>query len=434
MLAAVLSLSPKPMPRLLYSLFFYSILPLVLLRLTYRALRAPDYRRRIGERFGFITPPPQTGGLWVHAVSVGESIAAAPLIQHFLDHHPQLPVMVTCMTPTGSARIRAMFGNQVHHVYAPYDLPDAVARFLRRSQPRAAVIMETEIWPNMVCQTARRGIPIVLANARLSARSARGYQRLSALSKPVVQAFSRIVAQSDDDARRFTEIGASRTQLRVSGSIKFDVDIADPLRTQAAALRAQFGAPRPVWIAASTHEGEDAILLAAHQQLLQQQPRALLILVPRHPERFEAVASLIAQQGLRYQRRSQGCDSETDMQVLLGDTMGELLMLLGCADVAFIGGSLVPRGGHNSLEAAAWGIPVLAGPSDFNFAQISQLLQDAGGLQLLTDAPAIADALQQLLSDDSLRRKRGEQALAVVDANRGALQKLIDEVEGALQN
>ncbi|WP_374973104.1 lipid IV(A) 3-deoxy-D-manno-octulosonic acid transferase [Spongiibacter marinus] len=432
MLAAVSLTKLNAMPRLLYSLFFYLILPLVLLRLGYRALRAPDYRRRIGERFGFVSAPEQTGGLWVHAVSVGESIAAAPLIQHMLDRHPELPIVVTCMTPTGSSRIRAMFGQQVHHVYAPYDLPGAVTRFLRRTQPRAAVIMETEIWPNMVQMTARRGIPVVLANARLSARSARGYQRLSGLSRPVIQAFSRIVAQGQDDAERFLSIGAHADQLCVSGSIKFDVAIPDTLRQHARLTREQFGQDRPVWIAASTHDGEDSILLDAHQRVLKQQPDALLVLVPRHPERFDAVAKLVAAKGLPCQRRSTESVISPDTQVLLGDTMGELLLLLGTADIAFIGGSLVPRGGHNSLEAAAWGLPVLAGPSDFNFAQISELLQTAGGLSLLDSAESIAAELIALFADSEMRETRGRNALAVVEANRGALAKLIEEVEGAL--
>jgi 3-deoxy-D-manno-octulosonic-acid transferase len=325
-----------------------------------------------------------------------------------------------------------MFGQQVHHVYAPYDLPGAVARFLRRTQPRAAVIMETEIWPNMVQMTARRGIPVVLANARLSARSARGYQRLSGLSRPVIQAFSRIVAQGQDDAERFLSIGAHADQLRVSGSIKFDVAIPDTLRQHARQTREQFGQDRPVWIAASTHDGEDSILLDAHQRVLKQQPDALLVLVPRHPERFDAVAKLVAAKGLRCQRRSTESAISPDTQVLLGDTMGELLLLLGTADIAFIGGSLVPRGGHNSLEAAAWGLPVLAGPSDFNFAQISELLQTAGGLSLLDSAESIAAELIALFADSEMRETRGGNALAVVEANRGALAKLIEEVEGAL--
>lgn len=420
------------MPRVLYSLFFYLILPLVLLRLAYRALRAPDYRKRIGERFGFVPTAQHSDGLWVHAVSVGESIAAAPLIQHFLDHHPDLPLTVTCMTPTGSARIKALFGERVHHIYAPYDLPDAVHRFLKRSQPRAAVIMETEIWPNMVQLSAARGIPVILANARLSAGSARGYQRLSALSRPVIQSFSRIVAQGKADAERFASIGASEQQLRVSGSIKFDINIPAALREQAAQSRQHLGGPRPIWIAASTHEGEDGVLLDAHRQLLHHQPQALLILVPRHPERFDSVAKLIATQGLSYQRRSRDSDIAPQTQVLLGDTMGELLLLLGCADVAFVGGSLVPRGGHNSLEAAAWGLPVLTGPSDFNFAEISQLLQASGGLSIHSDAEDIGSALANLLSNPGARQQRGSQSLAVVEANRGALAKLIGEVEGAL--
>lgn len=420
------------MPRLFYSLLLYLLVPLILLRLLYRAMRAPDYRRRVAERFGFFKPPAATGGLWVHAVSVGESIAAAPLIRHFLEKHPELPVVVSCMTPTGSERIRELFGDRVFHVYAPYDLPDAVSRFLDRIQPRAAVIMETEIWPNMVCQTSARGIPVLLANARLSERSARGYQRLSGLSRPVMRAMHRIVAQGRADAERFAALGVSPDALCVSGSIKFDVSIPDALRQQALALREAMGT-RPTWIAASTHDGEDGILLDAHRQLLTQFPDALLILVPRHPERFDGVARQIEQTELRYTRRSLEGTAARDSQVLLGDTMGELLLLLGTADIAFIGGSLIPRGGHNSLEAAAWGLPVLTGPSDFNFAEISRLLQDAGAQRIVDSAQSLFDALQRLFADAEQRQQQGRHALSVVDANRGALQTLINEVEAALQ-
>ncbi|MBQ0760284.1 MAG: lipid IV(A) 3-deoxy-D-manno-octulosonic acid transferase [Gammaproteobacteria bacterium] len=423
------------MPRFLYSAFFYLILPLVLLRLLWRGWRAPAYNHRIAERFGFFAAPTQKNGLWVHAVSVGESIAAAPIIEHFLACHPQLPVVVTTMTPTGSERVQAMFGDRVFHVYAPYDLPDAVARFLKRVQPSVAVIMETEIWPNMVCQTAARGIPVILANARLSARSARGYGRLEQLTRSVFARFSQVVAQSADDGARFVELGVPAEKLTVSGSIKFDLAIPVSLREQASTLRAQWFGARPVWIAASTHAGEDEILLAAHRAVLQQQPNALLLLVPRHPERFAKVAELIAANGFGVQRRSDYKNeaSAAATQVILGDTMGELLLLLGCADIAFVGGSLIEHGGHNTLEPAAWGLPVLSGPSDFNFAEISALLQAAGGLVKLADSGALALALQSLFADPERAQQQGAVAKQVVDSNRGALQRLLVIIEKALQ-
>lgn len=428
------------MARFLYTAFFYLILPLVLLRLLWRASRAPAYGQRIAERFGFFRAPTKTGGLWVHAVSVGESIAAAPVIEHFLAHNPDLPVVVTTMTPTGSERVRAMFGDRVFHVYAPYDLPDAIARYLNRVQPRVAVIMETEIWPNMVCQTAARGIPVVLANARLSARSARGYGRLGSLSRVVFSRFSQVVAQSAADGARFVDLGLAESKLTVSGSIKFDLDIPTQLRDQAIALRRDWLGARPVWIAASTHAGEDEILLAAHRKLVVQYPDALLILVPRHPERFAKVAELIAGYDLPLERRSTVLTAKvltplaSDTSVVLGDTMGELLLLLGCADIAFVGGSLIEHGGHNSLEPAAWGLPVVTGSSDFNFAEISAMLMAAGGLEKIESDAALAELLLVWFADPVRRQRQGAAAKQVVDNNRGALQRLLAIIDGYLRD
>ncbi|MBQ0794768.1 lipid IV(A) 3-deoxy-D-manno-octulosonic acid transferase [Zhongshania sp.] len=424
------------MPRFLYSAFFYLILPLVLLRLLWRGWQAPAYRHRIAERFGFFQAPLQKHGLWIHAVSVGESIAAAPIIEYFLAEHPALPVVVTTMTPTGSERVQAIFGERVFHVYAPYDLPDAVSRFLKRVQPSVAVIMETEIWPNMVCQTASKGIPVLLANGRLSERSARGYGRLAALTRAVFSQFSQVVAQTADDGARFVALGVASENLTVSGSIKFDLAIPSLLRDQARELREQWFGARPVWIAASTHAGEDEILLAAHKALLAKQANALLLLVPRHPERFSKVAELITAEGFSLQRRSeyrQG-SSAIDAQVILGDTMGELLLLLGCADIAFVGGSLIEHGGHNTLEPAAWGLPVLSGPSDFNFSEISALLQGAGGLLTIVDAEDLATTLQDLMTDSQRAEQQGAAAKQVVDNNRGALQRLLTVIEQALES
>jgi 3-deoxy-D-manno-octulosonic-acid transferase len=428
------------MARFIYTAFFYLILPLVLLRLLWRATRAPAYRERIAERFGFFRRPANTGGLWVHAVSVGESIAAAPLIQHFLTQNPDLPVVVTTMTPTGSERVRAMFGDRVFHVYAPYDLPDAIARFLNRVQPRVAVIMETEIWPNMVCQTAARGIPVVLANARLSARSAKGYARLASLSRDVFSRFSQVVAQSAADGERFVGLGLAESKLTVSGSIKFDLDIPTSLRDQASELRRDWLGSRPLWIAASTHAGEDEILLAAHAMLLAEYPDAILLIVPRHPERFGKVAELIASKGLHFERRSTAKQNSvllpvaSETAVVLGDTRGELLLLLGCADVAFVGGSLIAHGGHNSLEPAAWGLPVVTGNSDFNFSEISAMLSAAGGLEKVAGDAALAELLLVWFADPIRRQRQGAAAKQVVDNNRGALQCLLAIIDAYLRD
>lgn len=417
----------------LYTLLFYLLLPLIFLRLLWRSRLAPAYRRRIGERFGFFAAPALRAPIWVHAVSVGETIAAAPMIRALRQRHPECDIVVTTMTPTGSERVRALFGDDVFHVYAPYDVPDCIGRFLRRVRPRLLIIVETELWPNTVFACRARGIPTLLANARLSAKSARGYARVGALTRPMLRALDRVVAQNAEDGERFVELGLPRDRLLVSGSIKFDIAIDESLRRAALAEREHWGVrQRLVWIAASTHDGEDAALLDAHRRLREHHPDALLVLVPRHPERFDAVAALIEQWGMACARRSRKEPVALETAVLLGDTMGELLLLLGCADIAFVGGSLIPRGGHNTLEPAAWGLPILTGDSDFNFREISALLQRAGALAAVADADALARELALLAGDGGERHRRGQRAAAVVAANRGALERLLAAIDGVL--
>lgn len=424
------------MNRTLYTALFYLGLPLVAIRLWLRSRKAPAYAKRIGERFSLGLPAMQPGGIWVHAVSVGESIAAAPMIRGLLARHPQLPITVTCMTPTGSERIRALFADEprIQHCYLPYDLPCAAARFLERVQPRLAVIMETELWPNHIDQCARRGIPVALANARLSARSAKGYGRFAGLTAPMLAQMSLFAVQTRAEAERFRQLGARAETVQVTGSIKFDLNIDPQLPERAAELRRQWQAmERPVWIAASTHEGEDAVVLEAHRQLLASYPNALLILVPRHPERFDSVFELCRQQELATVRRSSGELVTPATSVLLGDTMGELLFLYALADSAFVGGSLVANGGHNLLEPAALAKPVLSGPHLFNFLEIAAMLREAGALQEVDDAQGLAVAVQSLFELPQDARKMGEAGLAVMRANQGALQRLLDGLDRLLQ-
>jgi len=457
--------------RHLYSLLFALCLPLALARLLWRARRAPDYARRIGERLGYrlpvTTPSPPTplsstgegghtatvpspargrgcpagtgegtppvGGIWLHAVSVGEAIAAAPLVRALLARHPGLPITVTCMTPTGSARIQALFGNRVQHCYLPYDLPGCVRRFLHHVQPALAIIMETELWPNYLHQCSQRGIPVVLANARLSERSARGYARFPRLTRPMFASLAWIAVQSEAEAARFRALGARAERTSVTGSIKYDLHPDPAIPARAAALREQWSfTARPVWIAASTHAGEDEIALAAHRQILAQRPDALLILVPRHPERFDPVWQLCRTQGFDAIRRSDECAVTTQTQVLVGDTMGELLFYYALADVAFVGGSLIPRGGHNLLEPAALGKPVLSGPHVFNFLDIAQRLRDAGALVDVSDAQTLSTALLSLWADPTRARAMRAAGLDVLAANQGALARLLDGVEKLL--
>ena len=419
------------MARRLYTLFFFLCLPLILLRLLYRAIKAPAYARRWAERFA-LGGDVRSGGIWVHAVSVGESIAAAPMVRELLKRYPALPITVTCMTPTGSEQIRKLFGGQVGHAYLPYDLPWLQRRLLRRLQPKIGIIMETELWPNLVAEAGRARVPLVLANARLSARSARGYQRVGALVRPMFAALDWVAVQSQAEALRFIELGVGREQMQVTGSIKFDFR-PDPQQVQQAQeLRARWGSDRPVWIAASTHAGEDEQVLRAHRQVLATLPDALLILVPRHPERFDSVARQVSETGFGMVRRSSGALPAADQQVLVGDTMGELVFLYACADLAFVGGSLVPNGGHNYLEPAALGLPVLSGPHRFNFTEISELLEGAGALQVVADETALAVAVQQWLQDSPARQRAGQAGQAVVADNQGALERLLQGIDRLL--
>ncbi|HDS1736230.1 lipid IV(A) 3-deoxy-D-manno-octulosonic acid transferase [Pseudomonas sp. BP8] len=423
------------MNRTLYTLLFHLALPLVALRLFLRARKAPAYGQRVGERFACKLPAMRQGGIWVHAVSVGESIAAAPMVRALLKAYPDLPITLTCMTPTGSERIQALFADEprVQHCYLPYDLPWAAGRFLDHVQPRLGIIMETELWPNHIHQCAKRGIPVALANARLSARSARGYGRFAKLTRPMLAEMSLIAVQTETEAERFRRLGARAECVQVTGSIKFDLKIDEQLLPRARQLRAQWGAmQRPVWIAASTHEGEDALILQAHRQVLERHADALLILVPRHPERFNTVHELCREQFATVRRScAEAVSSET--RVLLGDTMGELLFLYALADIGFVGGSLVATGGHNPLEPAALALPVIMGPHVFNFLEISAMLRDAGALQSVDDGQGLALAVCRLVEAPQEARRMGEAGRAVMQANQGALQRLLEGLGSLLK-
>ena len=417
------------MNRPLYSLLFYLALPIVLLRLLLRSRKAPAYRQRIAERFAFALPRFRQGGIWLHTVSVGESIAAAPLVRALQVSYPGLPITMTCMTPTGSERIQAMFGEQVQHCYMPYDLPCMARRFLRHLQPCLAIVMETELWPNHIEQCATMGIPVMLANGRLSERSARGYGRFPKLTAPMLARMSGLAVQTQIEAERFIALGARAEAIHVTGSIKFDLHIDNQLLEQAVGLKASWeNTQRPIWMAASTHDGEDLPILRAHRQLLADFPDALLILVPRHPERFNAVYQLCIEQGLKTVRRSGYERVQAVHQVLLGDTMGEMLLLYALADVAFVGGSLVAHGGHNVLEPAALGKPVICGPHYFNFLDIVGQMQQAGALREVKDAGELAAAVEQLWHNQELYQAMQKAGYQVLHTNQGALDRLMQVV------
>lgn len=413
------------MLQFIYSQLIRLALPFILLRLWWQGRQAPELRINWRQRLGFV---PRASGIvvWVHAVSVGETIAAAPMIRRLLARNPDITILMTAMTDTGLAQAMKMFGDQVQYAYAPYDTPGAIRRFLNRANPKILVIMETEIWPNMIRQSRSRRVPVFLINARLSERSARGYERVKSLVAPIMRSISWVAAQAEKDAERFRRIGVASSKVAVTGSVKFDVDIPEDVREASRQFRASL-AGRPVWIAGSTHEGEDTQLLAAHRQLLEAYPNALLIIVPRHPERFEAVAEQTIRQGFSLVRRSQG-DELAEAEVYLGDTMGELMMLYGASDAAFVGGSLIERGGHNPLEPAGWGIPVISGPNVFNFETIYQRLLDDRGVVIVGGSDELFQHLSTLFSDDDERRASGQRALLVVNKNRGALDMVVDGI------
>ncbi len=421
--------------RFIYTLVFYCAVPVILLRLLWRAIAAPAYAKRWSERFAFFTPlATERKVVWLHTVSVGEFIAALPLIRQ-LQARGDLQLVVTTTTPTGSERVRASLGESVFHVYAPYDLPDVLARFIRRINPAVLLIMETELWPNTLAACAKQNIPTLLVNGRMSEKSARGYEKFSGLTLPMLQLLTKALVQNKTDAGRFNRIGLPEKNTEVTGNIKFDLTINDELRNRAQELKQEWSqdGKHLLWIAASTHQGEDEIILDAFA-LLKKNPaleNLRLVLVPRHPERFNSVASLCVSRGNVLVRRSEKIVAP-DTHIILGDTMGELLLMFGASDIAFVGGSLVPNGGHNFIEPAAWALPLLTGPYVFNFAEVASLLTAASALQTVASADELARAVESLVHDKLEREKRGNAALQVANENRGALAKTLKAIEQIL--
>ncbi len=416
------------MTRRLYSLLTYCAAPLAFAVLLWRGLRDPGYRQGLLERFGW-GPASAGPSIWLHAVSLGEMTAAAPLVRALLARYPGNPFIVTTATPTGRSRARSLFGDRVQVRYLPYDTPGAVVRFFDRARPRLAVIMETELWPNLFEECERRGVPLVLASARLSAKSVSRYRRMGGLFRRTFSAISLIAAQTAQDAERFIAIGAQRARIHVIGNIKFDVELSPEIYHRGRQLRASFGSARPVWIAGSTHAGEEEEVLASHQELLAHRADALLLLVPRHPQRFAAAAELLSRRHIRFTRHSGGGMPDEASQVVLVDTMGELAALYASADVAFVGGSLVPIGGHNLLEPAALGIPVLTGPSHHAGQEIAALLLERGAALQVADARELAAALKLLLGAVQERQRMGAIGRHIVESNRGSVRHLLELME-----
>jgi 3-deoxy-D-manno-octulosonic-acid transferase len=416
----------------LYTVLFYLLTPFILLRLLWRSLKAPAYRRRWNERFGFYDKTYSQNVVWFHAVSVGEAEALFPLLRLLQTRHPGLKLLITTTTPTGSARVQAVFGGKAEHVYLPYDMPFVIGRFLTAFKPRLAVIMETEIWPNLYAACGRQQIPLFLINARLSEKSARGYRKIPSLIRPTLEHVSLIAAQTADDAERFVQIGAKPDSVRVMGNMKFDIEIAEETLAQGRRLKASVFGDRFVWILASTHKNEEAPFLNLYPEIKVEIPDLLLVIVPRHPERFSEVKNLCEERGLKAVMRTSEspCTAETD--VYIADTMGELKMLYAAADVAFIGGSLVPVGGHNLLEAAAAGVPVMLGPYMANFKEIAGgVLAHQAALQCRSPEEIIGTILS-LYADPEQRTELADRARVFLNENRGAIAAIAELIEAAI--
>ncbi|MDY6948578.1 MAG: lipid IV(A) 3-deoxy-D-manno-octulosonic acid transferase [Pseudomonadota bacterium] len=420
------------MLRSVYTALLYVFAPIALAATALRGLRDPAYRERLSERFGFTRASLQPRPLWIHAVSVGEVQAGAPLVRALLKKYPQRSFLITTATPTGAQRVRALFGDSVRHAYLPYDLPGAVRRFLDRTRPALAIVMEREIWPNLFSECERRRIPILLASARISERSALRHQKFATLFRDALSGNVTVAAQTAQDAERYRSIGAQRVLL--TGNVKFDIEVPQAAQEAGEKLRAMQFANRLVWVAGSTHDGEEQQLLAAHRLVIEQRPDALLVLVPRHPNRFDAVRSWLTAERIEFAARSRSQPVTEATPVLLVDTLGELMTFYAAADIAFVGGSLIATvGGHNLLEPAVLQRPILVGPHNFNAPDIAQLMIESGAARQVDSAEQLAAAIIELYASPAARIEMGTRANAIVTANRGALHRVMQLIDPLLQ-
>jgi len=415
--------------RFIYIVLAYLLVPLAFGQQLWRGLRDRDYWRGLGERFGVSYPVEPSRTIWVHAVSVGEVQASAALVRALRARYPHIPLVLTTVTPTGAQRARELVGDVVRIRYIPYDLPGCVRRFFDRTRPLLAVILETEIWPNLYHECGRRGVPLVLASARISPRSVNRYRLLVGLFRETLSHGIVIAAQSESDAERFRSIGASAGRTHVTGNVKFDFELQPGLLARGRALREEHAGSRPVWIAGSTHDGEEELVLDAHVAVRREIPDALLVLVPRHRNRFDSVAALLRRRGVTFVARSSRERAGAHTEVLLLDSLGELVTFYAAADLAFVGGSLVPIGGHNLLEPAALALPILTGPHNFNSEDIAKLFVEVGGANVVTSARELAAEVVRLLRDRDARQEMGSAGRRAVDENRGALNRLLKLID-----
>ena len=408
--------------RRLYTFALYLLLPWALLHLGLRARKQPAYLEHLSERFGKFNGPAPARLIWIHAVSVGETRAAEPLVRALLERAPDHRILLTHSTPTGRQTGIDLFGNTVDRAYLPYDWPFAMRRFLDHFRPSLGVIMETELWPNLIAQAGRRGVPLYLVNARMSEKSARGYGRFPALTRPALRQLAGVSAQTERDARRLTELGAR--DVAVAGNIKFDRDAPPAMLDLGLRMRSMFGEARPVFLAASTRDGEEARLLDALERSAFRET-LLTVIVPRHPQRFDGVAAELEKRGLKFQRRSANKPVTPDARVVLGDSMGEMFAYYAACDIAFVGGSLLPLGGQNLLEACAVGKPVIVGPHTFNFEDATEGAIEAGAAVRVADAPQLVVALDALLDDAARCRDMARAGRAFTERHRGATERTL---------
>ena len=413
------------MPRIIYTALFITLIPAYFIRLTWRGIGNKKYLQRWGERLGIanVRPTKDKSIVWVHAVSVGEVNASIPLLRTLMEEYPGAEFLVTTSTPTGSDILLSKLGNKVKHQYVPIDIPICINLFINTWKPKALILLETEIWPNVIHCCKKQGIITALVNARLSEKSKSKYLRFNSLIQPAINSIDLILAQYKSDADRFNEIVVDK-KIKLCGNLKFDQDMPEELESISESIRDSWsieGKWRPTLIAASTHEGEEVIILDAFNEILKEITSALLILAPRHLERFNRVKSLIDDQGFNFSSRSKKEDVTNDVQVLLGDTMGELNFLYSVSDVAFVGGSLIDHGGQNLLEPAAQGLPLCSGPSVRNFVEISNQLKKASGLTIINNKNELADYFIDLINNKNNLQKTGQASKHIFMENRGAI-------------
>ena len=426
------------MPRNLYTALFCLLLPLYFARLFWKGLYNKEYLLRWSERLGLSAKPPSKSKsvIWIHAVSVGEVNASIPLLRNLIDNYPNASILVTTTTPTGSKLLMERLGNKVKHQYIPIDIPFFINIFLDKWNPNILILLETEIWPNIIYQCKKRGIYTALVNARLSIKSKDNYSRFSSLIRPAIESLDIILAQFESDKKRFLEL-ANPKEINICGNLKFDQDVPSELEEISKTIRKDWsidGENRYTLIAASTHEGEEVIVLEAFKNLIKKHPHALLILVPRHLERFEKVKKIVRDSGLRMASRSKKTEVVPKTQVLLGDTIGELNFLYSLADIAFVGGSLIDHGGQNLLEPSAQSLPLLSGPSLRNFSDISDQLIDKGCLEIVHNSEQLSHKFIEYVENDTDLRSKGSAAFEVFNSNRGALQIILGHLKVPLDN